>query len=34
MSLNVFLLGNYVSRPATDREHNDIKLLAALKYKL
>jgi putative salt-induced outer membrane protein len=33
MSLNVFLLDNYVSRPAPDRENNDIKLVTALKYK-
>ncbi|MCU0771466.1 MAG: DUF481 domain-containing protein [Verrucomicrobia bacterium] len=33
-SLNVFLLDNYVSQPAPGLEHNDIKLVTALKYKL
>ena len=33
MSLDVFFVDNYNSRPAEGRKHNDTKLVAALKYK-
>jgi putative salt-induced outer membrane protein YdiY len=33
LSLNFVFISNYVSEPAPDRKHNDIRFIAGLKYK-